>query len=252
MLDEANSLLAKDEDEYNHIYLGFCQQALEGAVYAKELRIAMTEGRITKVPVVPNVEVHTFWDLGYADFTSVWFIQYVGMDTRVVDFYQNQFENLAHYFQVLKDKDYYYGFDYLPHDANHQNMSNGGNTIYAQFKQAGRKVKVIPIDTITNGIYSVRRMFPSCVFDEEKCSDGLNALRRYCYKFNPITGQYSKDPMHDENSHAADAFRYVASRHKADKSLATSPEARVYAEFNRNQQFDRPRFAIGTGEVHFS
>ena len=58
--------------------------------------------------------------------------------------------------------------------------------------------------------------------------------------------------MHDENSHAADAFRYVASRHKADKSMATTPEARVYAEFNRNQQFDRPRFAIGTGEVHFS
>ena len=251
MIESAERLKAKDIDAYNHVYLGYCVQVLEGAVYAKELRAATTENRILNVPVVPNVPVHTFWDLGYADFTSVWFVQYVGLDTRIVDYHQGQFEAMEYYFKMLREKDYYYGFDYLPHDANHRNLSNGGNSIKQQFKTAGRKVKMIPIDTIANGIFSVRRMFPSCVFDEKRCSEGLMALRRYKYGINTATGQYTKEPLHDEYSHAADAFRYVASAHKADKHIANSYEAIANHSFNQQQQHNRPSTAIGAGEVTF-
>jgi phage terminase large subunit len=47
-------------------------------------------------------------------------------------------------------------------------------------------------------------------FDADKCTDGLNHLRRYRYDVDPETGQFSKEPLHDDASHAADAFRYLA------------------------------------------
>ncbi len=67
------------------------------------------------------------------------------------------------------------------------------------------------------GIEAVRGIFPYCYFDEEKCSDGLQALRRFKYDVDAHTGQYSKEPLHDENSDAADAFAQLALSLREDK-----------------------------------
>ena len=57
----------------------------------------------------------------------------------------------------------------------------------------------------------MRTIFPHCYFDEERTADGLNRLRRYRYGIDEKkNGLWSKEPIHDENSHAADAFRQLA------------------------------------------
>jgi phage terminase large subunit len=45
-----------------------------------------------------------------------------------------------------------------------------------------------------------------CRFDAVKCSDGIEALRAYHYKYDEEQKIFSSDPDHDWSSHAADAF----------------------------------------------
>jgi phage terminase large subunit len=84
-------------------------------------------------------------------------------------------------------------------------------------REAGHKVRIVPNIKIAQGINAVRTIFPNCWFDETKCADGLNALRRYRYDVDQETGQFSRQPLHDENSHAADALRMMAVAFREEK-----------------------------------
>ena len=48
---EKDELKARDPDGYQNIWEGHCRVALEGAIYAKELRLAQEEGRIGAFPM---------------------------------------------------------------------------------------------------------------------------------------------------------------------------------------------------------
>lgn len=207
---EMEHLKASDPDEWLNVYEGHCRHTLAGAVYAGEMRAATEEGRITKVPYDRSKPVHTFWDLGYSDHTSIWFAQIVGFEYRVVDFYQEARKGVPFFLQVLQSRGYIYDTDWLPHDGNSEQMAANGMSIAKQMRDAGRKVRVIPKMPIADGINAVRTMFPNMWFDAEKCADGLQCIRRYRYDVDQQTGRVSKNPLHDENSHAADALRYCA------------------------------------------
>ena len=96
-----------------------------GAYYAKQLKAARLEGRITAVPHAAGHEVYTFWDLGMDDSTSIWFMQAIGRELRFIDYYEAQGEGLAHYAKVLKEKPYVYGDHYMPHDAEVRELGTG-------------------------------------------------------------------------------------------------------------------------------
>lgn len=209
MIDEMRATRARSEDDFQNIWLGHTKQVLEGAIYAKELRAAQADERITRVPYDQAHPVNTYWDLGHHDLTAIWFIQRVGFEYHIIDYYENQQELLPHYVKVLQDRGYTYGVDYMPHDAN--SHSGLGSTVAERFKElTGRRPNVLPRDNVANGIDALRTMFPRLWFDEERCADGLNALRRYCYKVDPDTKQFSRVPDHSMASHASDALRYFA------------------------------------------
>jgi phage terminase large subunit len=194
-------------DDYLHIWEGKCRLTLEGAVYAEEIRQAVAERRITRVPYEPTRPVDTFWDLGHSDGCAIWFAQVVGFERRLIDYYENRQKGPSHYIQTLQAKGYVYGTDFLPHDANYQQFAAEGRTIKQIMKAAGRKVRVIKRPTKKqHTIDACRTIFPTCYFDEQKCADGLQRLRHYRYDVDPDTKSFSKEPLHDENSHGADAF----------------------------------------------
>ena len=227
--DEMIHLRETDPDAYLTVWEGHCRQTLDGAVYANELRKATDEGRICRVPYDQSKPVHTFWDLGWADKTSIWFAQAVGFDYRVIDFYQASQRTVAHYLQVLQTKGYVYGNDYLPHDAESGTLASGGRGVDQQMRAAGRKVIIVPrVARKLIGIQAARTIFPNCYFDEDKCADGLNALRRYCYEVDKNTGQWSREPMHDDNSHAADAFQTMAQSLTDEKQKRTPQKRSVH------------------------
>jgi phage terminase large subunit len=89
-----------------------------GSYYGPMISDAQKEGRITRVPHDPIMQVFTSWDLGMADTTAIWFFQLVphAGEVRVIDYYQSSGEGLAHYAQVLGAKPYTYAEHYAPHD----------------------------------------------------------------------------------------------------------------------------------------
>ena len=64
--------------------------------------------------------------------------------------------------------------------------------------------------SLVNDIYATRLFFNKCVFDAEKCRDGLECLEAYHYEYDDKKGINKDIPEHDWSSHAADAFRYLA------------------------------------------
>jgi phage terminase large subunit len=206
---EMEDLKARDYDAYLTVWEGHCKQTLDGAIYANEVRAATIEERFTRVPYEQSKPVHTFWDLGRADKTAIWFAQIVGFEFRLIDYYENQGHALAHYLKHLQSKPYVYGDTWLPHDADNELLASE-RTIAQQARAAGYKVRITPKSSIVDGINAARTVFSSCWFDNDKCADGLQCLRNYRYEVDPDTQQYSTKPLHDWASHGADAFRYFA------------------------------------------
>jgi phage terminase large subunit len=206
---EMEHLKETDPDAYLTTWLGHCRQTLSGAIYAKEIRQATEEGRITKVPYDPTKPVHCFYDLGWADNTSIWFTQICGFEYHIIDYLENSQKPLNHYLQILQNKGYIYGTDWLPHDAQSKQLGTG-RSIEEMMRAAGRNVRIVPKLSVADGINAARTVFANCWFDAEKCADGLQCLRRYRYDVDQQTGQFSKMPLHDSASHGADAFRYLS------------------------------------------
>jgi phage terminase large subunit len=199
----------KSEDDWLHIWMGSTKQVLDGAIYADEIRLATKDGRFARVPIDDGKPVLTFWDLGRADCTSIWFAQYIGFEFRIVDFYENRGKAIGHYLKALQERGYLYGEVWLPHDAENELLASE-RTVAQQIGDAGYDVQITAKLGIAEGINAARTIFSRCWFDAERCADGINHLRRYRYDVDPDTKQYSKNPLHDDHSHAADALRYLA------------------------------------------
>lgn len=220
-----------DYDDYLWIWEGHCRVALEGAVYAKELRAAQKEGRICKVPLDRSKPIHTFWDLGRGDMTAIWFVQIVGFQYRIVGYYQNSGFVFDHYLKHLQDekerRGWFYGTHWLPHDAGDKLLA-ARRTIKQQTEDAGHQVRIVPKLPIVNGINAARTVFAQCYFDEVETADGINCLRQYHYEVDD-DGTRSNKPEHDWSSHGSDAWRMLGVALKED-TIKTKPKAKPAAK----------------------
>lgn len=210
---ERDELKARNYDAYLWVWEGQCRKNLEGAVYAEELReargVAGAPARICRVPYDRSVPVCTYWDLGRSDHTSIWFVQQLGFEWHIVDFYQSNLHHIDHYLGVLQNRGYVLGTLWLPHDARAKQLGSK-MTIEEQARGKFPSVRIVPRVSIKDKIHAARTVFPNCWFDEVKCAEGIHALTHYKYAVDPATKQFSQTPLHDENSDAASAFEYFA------------------------------------------
>jgi len=206
---EMADLKQRDPDAYLNVWEGHCRKCLEGAIYAEELRKLQEDGRLCSVPYDASKQVDTFWDLGWADNTSIWFAQTVGMEIRVIDFYQNNLQSIQHYADTIRSRGYVLGTCYLPPDARAKQLGTG-RSVEELLRSMGFTVVIVPMLSVADGIAAARTLFSSVWIDDRKCADGISDLRRYRYDVDPNTGTWSKQPLHDNSSHAADAWRYLA------------------------------------------
>ncbi len=200
-------LKINDPDGYAHIWLGKPKRMLEGAIYAKELRAAEADGRIRKVAYDPLKPVHCAWDLGEGDATAIWFFQIFMAEYRFIDCLSDSGQKMQHYLTLLQGKGYVYGTDYLPWDACSGMLSG---SLEQAMRTAGRKIRIQPKLSIAGGIDAARTIFANCWFDEQKCQDGLQALRHYRYAEVKDMLTQTRQPVHDWSSHYSDAFRGAA------------------------------------------
>jgi phage terminase large subunit len=207
--DELEDLKARNVDSYLNVWEGHTRQMLDGAVYANELRKAQEEGRVRELIIDKSIPVQLFFDLGWADMTSIWFVQALpGGEVRFIDFYQNCQKTIDHYVQVIQDRGYIYKDWWLPHDAEHKNMT--GKSVKDILESMGKPVRITPKLSIADGINAARLLMDRSFFDETRCADGLQNLRHYRYDVDANTKMFSNKPLHDQHSHASDAWRYCA------------------------------------------
>lgn len=242
---EMNDLRVKDRDAWLNVWEGHCRQTLDGAIYAKELREATEFNRICSVPYDRTVPVNTFWDLGFHDSTAIFFAQMCGFEMHIIDYMEVQQRTVNDILQELQSKQYTYDTDWLPHDAQAKTLASGGRSVEQLLKAAGRKVRIVPRLSVFDGINAARTIFPSCYFDAAKCADALQALRHYRYEVDAETGNFSKAPLHDQNSHCADAFRYLAIAFKEKK--ATPLKLREANQASVTYLGRRPSLNTGAG-----
>lgn len=212
--EEMDLLRERDPDAWLNIWQGETRHTLDGAIYAKELRTAQEEGRISAVPYDATKPVHCFYDLGWSDHTVIWMAQTVAMQTRVIDHIEGSQRPLDSYLHELQSKPYIYGTDWLPHDARAKQLGSG-KSIEELMRAKGRNVRIVPQLSVADGINAVRTVFGNMWFDAERCADGLQALRHYRYEVDVDSKVLDRRPLHDENSHCFDGATSVLTRHGA-------------------------------------
>ena len=187
-------------------------RGIEGSYYGKLLNQAEADGRITRIPYDSALPVHTAWDLGYGDYTAIWFFQRLGKEIRLIDYFEDQGEGLNYYAKILGQKPYTYGEHYGPFDIKVHELTTGASR-FEMAQKLGIHFNIVDEDhnlSFDDGIQAARSIFSMCSFDEQKCNVGIHHLESYSKKWNEQLQCYTDKAVHDEHSHGADAFRYLS------------------------------------------
>lgn len=214
---------ARFEQEY---YCSF-NASIMGAFYAREMANVRTEGRIDHaLEAEPSLPVHTAWDIGVRDDTSIWWFQIVGRQLYILDFYTNNSAGVQHYAEIVKDKAREHGWrggvDYVPHDARVKEWGTGKTRVEVM-RELGLNPQVVPNLSKLDGINAVRETLPRCVFAKATEEVGISALENYRREWDDERKCLKAQEVHDWSSHPADAFRYLAVAWKEQAPARTVP-----------------------------
>lgn len=207
---EMEELKAKNYEKYLNVWEGQCQAAVEGAIYAQYLQKAQSEGRIGAFPYDDRYPVTAISDIGWNDFTSWWFLQFVNNRPRLIATYQNQFQKTPHYVDVLTKRGYRYDRIVLPHDAANEH-ANAERTWLQIFRASFPNANVYAgkRQGVELRLEAAKNMFDLFDFDKVGTTDGRSALAHYHYAVDPQTKRLTREPFHGPESNYADAFGYL-------------------------------------------
>lgn len=253
------------EQEY---YCSF-EAAIIGAIYGKQMSRLSKEGRITKrVKHDPNYPVYTAFDFGRSDATAIWFYQ-IGMnEIFIIDYVEESFLTPQNVCEILYGrkiivshinpdtreidewtfgeeipehahrKDYrYFNFHYVPQDAGHKIQAAGGRSMVEQCREFGIVMMIIPETTHANRHAALRKTLDICWFNEDLCTEGIEALRSYRFEWKEDKSDFSKEPVHDWSSHGSTAAELMA-RVWQDNAITTKEldRRKVVSNFHRLRQ----------------
>lgn len=181
-----------------------------GTYYAKLFGALWDHGKITNVPADDAIPVYTAWDLGIGDSTSIWWFQLLpGGEIHFIDYFEDSGEPLSYYAKIVKGKDYCYEDHFFPHDVMARELGTGASR-FEMLRELGLYPTVTARLALDDGIQTVRSILPRCYFDKEKCSMGVKHLENYRKRWSDSLMCFVEKPLHNEASHASDAFRMAA------------------------------------------
>lgn len=213
MVDKIEELRAHDQAtlppaEYANIWEGACLPAIQGAIYADEVAQAHEAKRICDVPYDPALKVHVIWDLGWNDSMFLILAQKHLSSLRVIETIEDDHKTYDWFSGELRNRRLNWGKLWLPHDAMHATPESG-RTPNRILQDLGWTTAPIPNQAIETGIKQARMSFQQVYFDKTKANRLIQCLKRYRRNIPTTTGEPAS-PVHDEWSHGADAFRYLA------------------------------------------
>lgn len=205
------------EDIIQQEYFCSFDAGRSGAVYGEEIKEALNDERICTFDIDTSLPVYTFWDIGYGDYTAIWFMQTYGQTLCMVNYYENRQQTIQHYLKYLEEFRLKNNIKYARHMAPHDFFNHGivGSPYEVarkhgyEFECANRNLQG-GLKSIVEGIATARILFKRVWFHEEHCKRGIECLRNYHTEYVEKDRVWKKTPVHDWSSHGADAFRYFA------------------------------------------
>lgn len=200
-------------EDYRHVWEGECKPAVEGAIYFEAMAATVRSGRIREVPHDGSLKTHIIFDLGMADSMTLILVQKVSSELRVIHYIEGTQRILADYSAELRglrldDQPMNWGNVYLPHDGFHTRHQTGKDDATV-LRGLGWTVMQIPNMSVNTGIDRAREVFPRMYFNKARTERLVECLKRYRWNISQKTGE-GVHPLHDQYSHGADAFRYMA------------------------------------------
>lgn len=214
-------------DQYDHIWEGAFATAIEGAYFAKHLNDAKAAGRISRVPMDPLLTLRVFVDIGgtgaKSDAFTMWVAQFVGLEIRVLDYYEAVGQPIGAHLAWLRAR----GYDHikaqiwLPHDGDSNDKVH--DVSYAsELRKALYTVEVIPNQgrgAAMARVERARNLFSRIWFNEETTGPGRDALGWYHEKRDDARN-VGLGPEHDWSSHGADSFGLMCVAYEEPRSSA--------------------------------
>jgi phage terminase large subunit len=214
-LEEYRDLYGEDMGNafYEQEYLCSFNAAILGAFYAREMLAVRESGRITEIDFDPSQEVHTAWDIGVNDDTSIWWFQVRGGQVFVYDCYSANAAGVDHYAEVCRKKAAEYGWtqgvDFVPHDAEVMEWGTGRTRVESMLREK-LKPRVVALHSKLDGIQAVRLTLKKTIF-HSRCEDlGVAALEQYRREWDDEKKTFKPTEYRDWTTHLSDAFRYLA------------------------------------------
>jgi hypothetical protein len=223
-IDECGSEEEGDA-KFRQEYLVDFEAAVPGSYFGPQLHKAQDEGRIGQFGHVARLPVDTAWDIGVDDYSAVWFFQDNGRRVRAIAYFETSGEGAEQIVRAcmpemipdpIERRDamqaigrtvpFTYRNHFLPHDVMNREWGAGAKSRLETLTALGlKRINVGVARNPADRINASRRLMPVVCFDAKACETGLDRLRNYRRRFNKSLGVYG-EPLHDENSHGADAF----------------------------------------------
>jgi phage terminase large subunit len=225
LLTEMQEDYQNDPEVAENVWGGGYQIITEGSYYGKLIAHAEKTGRVGHFPYDPLLPVITSWDIGVDDYTAIWFWQEDGYRAVAIDYYEvsgdgaeqivkaalpelnpSEAEKTAALIEANRPVPYTYAKHLLPHDVMNREWGAGAKSRYQTLIGFGVKpIKVGAAQPPMERVNAFRALLPHTYFnDTQRVRVGLKRLRRYSARKNESMQTYGA-PLHDDNSHGADA-----------------------------------------------
>jgi hypothetical protein len=181
---------------------------LFGAYYTEQIKKA----KIGDYPWNPMKPVHTFWDIGLKDATSIWFGQESndGDAINIIDYEHSSDVSFDKWIKELREKPYTYGVNSMPHDFKKRDWKDG-KSAQSVADIFGFDIELTPDIPRKQGIDAVKMFLPRLRFNNTpEVMKGYDCLTNYRREYNDKLKIFMDRPLHDWASDGADAMRYMA------------------------------------------
>ena len=191
-------------DEFNQEYMAQFM-SVSGQVY-KEWDM---HRNFIKVPYDASLPLHVTMDFGVNDPTALIWIQPMGGEHRIIDYYEASNADISHFIQIIRSKPYREPELFTGDPAGKARSIVTGTSPIEEYAKSGIHIRTRDGVKIEDQIRITHKHIPSLYVDYD-----LTRLRdcilnyRYPEKSSNAVNQSNELPVHDEYSHAMRALEY--------------------------------------------
>ena len=235
MIDEERRAGMAEELIMQEYYCSF-EAAIQGAYFSQQMITASKENRICLFEINKDLPVHTAWDIGMRDSTSIGLYQ-AYPDGSIRCIYHMEEMGKPAEFWVLELKQVQerlgfkrWGMHFLPHDVR-VNEWGGGRTRVEVLQKAGIYPRIVANHRISERIQATRSLFPKFWIHSHNCAHMIRAAQEYHADYDPKRGIYSTAPAHNWASHCMDQLGYFAMGYMDSYDKRALQLVKKYASF---------------------